>query len=76
MILQQRLRRTAIRRYKWVFKVDKAVKVGTTEVLAKCTRQFARIVKKSAKFHLNQEKIVRFIARTVFLSTRIAVVNL
>jgi len=38
----------------------------------KCTKLFVRIVKKNVKFHLNQEKTVRFIARTVFQSAKIA----
>jgi hypothetical protein len=52
--------------------VDKVVEVGMTEDRGKCTRLFARIVKKSVKSRLNQEKTVRFIARTVFQSIKIA----
>ena len=54
----------------WLFKV-----AGTTEVRERCTRQFAQIVKKSAKFLSSQEKTVRSIARNVFQSTRTAVVK-
>ena len=38
----------------------------------KCTKQFAQNAKKNAKFLLNLEKTVRYIARIVFLSARIA----
>ena len=51
------------------------VVVGMTEDLAKCIRRFARIVKKNVKSLLNLEKIVRFIARTVFQSIKMAAVN-
>jgi hypothetical protein len=46
-----------------------------TGVIERCTRLSVQIAKKSAKFLLNPEKIVRCIARTVFQSTRIAVVK-
>ena len=52
------------------------VVVVMTGALAKCIRQFARIVKKNVKSLLNQEKIVQFIARTVFQSIKMAAVNL
>jgi len=61
---------TAIRRYTWVFKVDKVVEAGMTEARERCTKLFARIVKKNVKFHLSQEKTVRFIVRTVFQSIK------
>ena len=54
----------------WLFKV-----VGTTEVRERCTRQFARIAKKSVKFLSSPEKTVRSIARNVSQSTRTAVVK-
>ena len=59
----------------WVFKVDKGAEAGMTEDRGKCIRLFARIVKKSVKSRLNQEKIVRFIARTVFQSIKTAVAD-
>jgi hypothetical protein len=43
---------------------------GTTEALERCTKLFARIVKKSVKSHLSQEKTVRFIVRTVLQSIK------
>jgi hypothetical protein len=52
--------------------VDKVVGAGMTEARGKCIRQFARIVKKNVKSHLNLGKIVRFIARIAFQSTKIA----
>jgi hypothetical protein len=52
--------------------VDKVVVAGMTEARGKCTKLFARIVKKSVKYRLNQEKTVRFIARIVFQSIKIA----
>jgi len=42
---------------------------------AKCTRLFAVIVRKNAKFLLSQEKIVQYIAGTVFQSIKMAAVN-
>ena len=36
----------------------------------RCTRLFVRNVKKSAKSRLNQEKIVRYIARTAIQSVK------
>jgi hypothetical protein len=56
--------------------VDKVVEAGMTEDRGKCTRLFARIVKKNVKSHLSQEKTVRFIAKTVFQSTKMAAVNI
>jgi hypothetical protein len=56
----------------WVFKVDKVVEVGMTEDRGKCTKLFARIVKKSVKSLLNQGKTARFIVRIVFRSIKIA----
>jgi len=55
--------------------VDKVVEVVMTGALAKCTRLFVRTVNKNVKFHLSREKTVRFIARTVFQSTKIAAVD-
>ena len=66
---------TVIKEITWVFKVDKAVEVVMTEALAKCTKQFARIVKKNVKSHSSQERTVRFIVRTVFQSIKMAAVN-
>ena len=56
----------------WVFKVDKVVEVDTTGARERCTRLFARIVKKNVKSRLNQEKTVRFIARIVSQSIKTA----
>jgi hypothetical protein len=52
--------------------VDKVVEAGMIEARERCTKQFARIVKKSVKSLLNPEKIARFIARTVFQSIKTA----
>jgi len=46
-----------------------------TEAREKCTKLFARIVRKNVKFHSNQEKTVRSIARIVSQSTKMAAVN-
>ena len=48
------------------------VVVGMTEGRARCTKQFARIVKKNVKSHLSPEKTGLFIARTVFQSIKTA----
>jgi hypothetical protein len=61
---------TATRRCTWVFKMDKVVEVGMTEDRERCTKLFARIVKKNVKSHLSLEKTVRFIARTVLQSIK------
>ena len=50
--------------------MDKVVEVVMTGARERCTKLFARIVKKNVKFHLSQEKTVRFIARTVFQSIK------
>ena len=55
--------------------MDKVVEVVMTEDRGKCTKLFARIVKKSVKSHLNPEKTVRCIVRTVFQSIKIAAAN-
>jgi len=41
----------------------------------KCTRQYARNAKKSAKSLSSQEKTVRYTARNVFQNARIAAVR-
>jgi hypothetical protein len=50
--------------------VDKVVEVVMTGARERCTKLFARIVKKNVKFHLSLERTVRFIARTVFQSIK------
>jgi len=49
----------------WVFKA-----VDSIEVLRKCIKRSVQIAKKNAKFPLSREKIVLFIAGTVFQSIR------
>jgi hypothetical protein len=56
--------------------VDKVVEVVMTEDRGKCTKQFARIVKRNVKSRLNQGKTVRFIARIVFQSIKTAAADL
>ena len=41
----------------------------------RCTRQLARNARKNVKCHLSPEKIVRYIARIVSLSAKIAAVK-
>ena len=55
--------------------VDKVVEVVMTEGRGKCTKLFARIVKKNVKSPLSQEKTVRFIVRIVFQSIKMAAAN-
>jgi len=50
-------------------------KVVMTEVLGRCTKRFVPIAKRNARFLSNQEKTVRFFARTVFQNTKTTVVN-
>jgi hypothetical protein len=54
----------------WVFKIE-----DTTEVRERCIKPSVLTAKKSAKFLSNPGKIVRYIAGTVFPSTKIAVVK-
>ena len=54
----------------WLFKID-----DTIEVRERCIRPSVRTAKRNAKSLLNPGKIVPCIARTVFPSTKIAVVK-
>jgi len=54
----------------WLIKTE-----DMTEVLERCTKLSVRTAKKSVKFLLNPEKIVRFTAEIVFQSTRTAAVR-
>ena len=55
----------------WVIKVA----ANLAQVQEKCIRRPARSVRKNVRCHLSLEKIVRYIAKIVSLSARIAVVK-
>ena len=54
--------------------VIKAV-VDLARVRERCIKRPARNARKNAKYHLSPEKIVRYIARIVSLSARIAAIK-
>ena len=62
---------TAGREDTWGIKVE----ANLAQVQEKCIRRPARSVRKNARCHLSLEKIVRYIAKIVSLSARIAVVK-